>query len=477
MMTLGGNSQSPFEFLERAAVNWPDKPFFSDGINALSFAQAYREVNRISTALKALGVRPGQTVALELPLGLQLLFIEACFSLAAVSCRLPDSAQNPGFKVDWCFSYRKTSDPRANKTCFVDSKFLRKMSQYSDEPNVNVYDSDQSTCRIIFSSGTTGDPKPISFSVAMVRARAEVAHEISIQDSPYMSLLDISTAIGFHTFYASVMFGDTYLIPDSAQHNISQIHKNKVTSIVASPIQISYLMKEILLTGKSIPSLEKIYSAGTVLPIAIRRMARKLTNADLFNLYGSSEAGRAAEHSINETGNVNFAGYPANGTTLQIVDENDVELARNEIGLIRYKRNHQAHEYIGNPAATSKAFRGGWFYTGDTGFLDEVNGLTLTGRTNELINLGGVKVDPVRIEAFAIGLAGITDAAVFPFEKPNGLIGIGIAIVSEDNFSWGLAQNQLQKEFGNSSPEKLLLLPEIPRNQMGKPIREKINVL
>ena len=475
-MTLGGNSQSPFEYLERSAVIWPNKPFFSDGTNALSFAQTYREVNRISAALSALGVRPGQTIALELPLGLQLLFIEACFSLATVSCRLPDSGQNPGFEVDWCFSYRKTSEPRANKTFFVDSKFLRELSQFSDEPNVNVYDSDQSTCRIIFSSGTTGNPKPISFSLAMVRARAEVAHEISIQETPYMSLLDISTAIGFHTFYASVMFGDTYLIPDSAKHNVSQINRNKVTSLVASPIQISHLMREILLTGKSVPSLEKIYSAGTVLPIAIRRMVHKLTNADLFNLYGSSEAGRATEHSINEIDSVNFAGYPANGTTLQIVDESDRELPRNESGLIRYKRNYQAHEYIGNPAATSQAFRDGWFYTGDTGFLDEDNGLTLTGRTNELINIGGVKVDPVRIEAFAIGLPGISDVAVFPFEKPNGLIGIGIAIVSEDDFSWELAQKQLQREFGNSSPEKLLLLTEIPRNQMGKPIREKINV-
>lgn len=475
-MTLGDISYAPHEYLERAAIKWPGKPFFSDGINTFSFAEAYREVNRISSALRALGVRPGQTVALELPIGLQLLFIEACFSLATISCRLPDSGQNPGFKVDWCFSYRKTSEPRANKTLFVDSKFLGEMSSFSDEPNVNVFNSDQSTCRIIFSSGTTGDPKPISFSVAMVRARAEVAHEISIQGTPYMSLIDISTAVGFHTFYASVMFGDTYLIPDSAKHNVLQIHKNKVTSIVASPIQISYLMKEILLTGISLPSLEKIYSAGTILPIAIRRMANKLTNADLYNLYGSSEAGRAAEHSINETGNVNFAGYLANGTTLQIVDENDCELPRNEIGLIRYKRNYQAHEYTGNPTATRKAFRGGWFYTGDTGFLEEDNGLTLTGRTNELINLGGVKVDPVRIEAFAIGLPGISDVAVFPFEKPNGLIGIGIAIVSEEDFSWDLVQNQLQKEFGNSSPEKLLLLNEIPRNQMGKPIREKINV-
>jgi oxalate---CoA ligase len=53
--------------------------------------------------------------------------------------------------------------------------------------------------------------------------------------------------------------------------------------------------------------------------------------------------------------------------------------------------------YLNNPAANAEAFAGGWFHTGDQGFLDTDGFLTLTGRLKELINRGGEKISPIEV--------------------------------------------------------------------------------
>ena len=69
--------------------------------------------------------------------------------------------------------------------------------------------------------------------------------------------------------------------------------------------------------------------------------------------------------------------------------------------------------YLNNPQASREAFAGGWFHTGDQGYLDERGYLFLTGRLKELINRGGEKISPLEIDACLLSHPTVVEAVAF----------------------------------------------------------------
>jgi acyl-CoA synthetase (AMP-forming)/AMP-acid ligase II len=132
------------------------------------------------------------------------------------------------------------------------------------------------------------------------------------------------------------------------------------------------------------------------------------------------------------------------------------------------------HEYLGAPDATRRAFRDGWFYSGDLGFIRPDGGLALTGRETEVLNAGGVKVDPVRLDHFAIANANVTDACSFEYETKSGLRQIGIALVTDEQIDVPAFVADLKAEFGVAAPKLVARVDSIPRNAMGKPMRRAL---
>jgi acyl-coenzyme A synthetase/AMP-(fatty) acid ligase len=128
--------------------------------------------------------------------------------------------------------------------------------------------------------------------------------------------------------------------------------------------------------------------------------------------------------------------------------------------------------YYKNPEATYKSFKDGWFYSGDRGFLNADGSLILSGRNDELINRGGVKIDPYLIDQFLIDYPGIKDAAAFEVQNTIGISDIGLALVVPENFNLEKLKLELLKKFGRSGiPNQFYNLQKIPRNQMGKIMR------
>ena len=74
--------------------------------------------------------------------------------------------------------------------------------------------------------------------------------------------------------------------------------------------------------------------------------------------------------------------------------------------------------YLDNPQATAAAFAHGWFDTGDTGYLTAEGALVLTGRTKEIINRGGVKFNPIDVEAIIDRMPGVARSVIVPMPDP-----------------------------------------------------------
>jgi long-chain acyl-CoA synthetase len=465
---------NPFLYLQENADNDPNGVFSRSPDQTVTNAQAVVSVKKLAYELRRLGVKPGDVIALELPDQLSILFTEAVYHEAAISTIIPDGYVADGvFQVDWIFSSRTPSPQRGAEVISVDSRFLQQVEQnpYGISPRDEPFD----TLRIVYSSGTTGTPNAIPLTRKAL-ASFDDALDTWFQGDPFLVLMDFGTPWGFGGFYLSVKGGRPFLsVGGAAPEAIVRVAaENSVTSLKGSPAQIAGLVDELEALGRTLPSVETVWFGGTVMPPGVAERVRRATEGcDIFGMYGSTEATIATSR-LYESEDPSNAGQILPGSRVGIVDEDDRVVPDGTPGRIRHRSPGMVHEYLGDAEASARAFRDGWFYSGDLGFIRPDGGLTLTGRESEVLNAGGVKIDPVKLDHFAIRNAHVTDACSFEYETSSGLRQIGIALVADDDIDVQALVVDFKAEFGNAAPTLVARVDSIPRNAMGKPMRRTL---
>jgi acyl-coenzyme A synthetase/AMP-(fatty) acid ligase len=191
-------------------------------------------------------------------------------------------------------------------------------------------------------------------------------------------------------------------------------------------------------------------------------------NCRIYNSYGSTEAGNIGLVEITNGVN-NSSGFDLthNDVVLEIVDENDKLLPASSVGIIRYRKSNTATSYFKNPVATSQFFKDGFFYPGDLGFVDSGGRLHLEGRSTDLINLGGVKVNPERIESIALAQLGVQDCAAFARISDSGIEELCMALVVDKDFNQELFEKVMAAKSANPI-RHISIVPMIARTETGK---------
>ncbi|AMB60025.1 hypothetical protein AWU67_15460 [Microterricola viridarii] len=442
-------------------------------------SEAFELAKKVAYEFRQLGMKRGDLVALELPETLSMIFTEAVFHEAAASTVLPRGYNSDGaFPIDWIFS---SADPApapqgGAQVIRVDETFLQRVEQNPYGITPREYDSTQSIGRLMFSSGTTGHPNGIAFSLALLESLAADALATYMSGDPFLVFLPTSTAFGYFGFYMSVKddrpfwsieAGDPAAIVDLAA-------RSRATSLKGSPAQIAAFVDVLETRGQTVPDVETVYIAGTVMPPALgARMRTAAEGCAIYNLYGSTEATLASTRYYDSEDPFD-AGHLFPGSRVQIVDEDDNELPVGEVGRIRHHNPYMVHEYLGNPEASRAVFKGEWFYPGDLGLIRPDGGLTLAGRASEVLNAGGVKIDPTQLDLFAVTNPLVIDAASFEYETRSGVNQIGIALVTEPHLDVQALIRDFAARFGTAAPQLLARVEQIPRNAMGKPMRRTL---
>lgn len=117
------------------------------------------------------------------------------------------------------------------------------------------------------------------------------------------------------------------------------------------------------------------------------------------------------------------------GVCVEIVDEADRPVPAGQPGRIRIRTGTMVDGYLGDPEATRRMFRGGWFYPGDLGIVPERGRLIVLGREDELLNIGGRKVRPEDIEDSIRAHASVADVGVCTLRDPQGGDQLWIGVV------------------------------------------------
>jgi long-chain acyl-CoA synthetase len=467
---------NPFLYLQKNADENPNGVFLQSPVQSITNAEAVVHAKKVAYELRRLGVKAGDIVALDLPDQLSIIFTEAVYHEGGTSTVIPDGAlPDDRVGVTWLFSNRPNAVtvPPTAQLVAVDQRFLQQVEEnpYGISPSEEHIE----ILRIVFSSGTTGRPNAVPMSRAM-EMMVDAGLPMWFQVSPTLILMDTGTAWGIGEFFMSVKGAQPFLSVGGASSSaiIDLAERARAKTIKGSPAQIIAVVDELERQGRTLPSVEAVVIAGTVMPtLAAERTRAAMEGCTIMINYGSTEAGGATTR-LTASDDPYDAGHVNPGSVVEIVDEDDEPVAPGTVGRIRHRSIGMTHSYLGNPEATERAFRDGWFYPGDLGFFREDGGLQLTGRESELINAGGVKVDPNRIDHVALAHEGVTDACSFEFVGPTGVAQIGLALVAEDALDVRALSRALAAEFGNAAPALLARVDEIPRGRTGKPLRREL---
>jgi len=463
----------PFDHL---AARDRDQPGAA-AIIAPDLTATYRDLalhaRRIATWLRAEGVRPGSVVCTQLPPHLTAFFLAALFHEAAIGATWPGPSLNAD-AVDLLIATRPVPGFPLERQRVVDDGLLRTIAALPPAAEPVPYPSFDAVCRLVFSSGTTGRPHAIGFTVAQIEARSRRAYRTWMPRTPFLSLIDVAAVTGILTAYTAISHGFPWAIGSATEDALALIDRLGIRAMKASPIQLGRLVTHLRAQGRRLPgTVELIESAGSTLPTVLADALRELSDAEVRNLYGSSESGTVA---VGDT-----AGRPPEEmgrvlphVTLEIVGPDGSPLPRGEIGEIRWRTPEQVAGYFRDPDATARSFRDGWFHPGDRGMLTEDGRLILSGRETDLVNVGGVKIDLAALDAIARDWPGVEDAAAFTLTTPLGLPEPALALRCGPTVDLpGLAAAVAQR-FSGVRPALIYQVGTIPRNAYGKPVRHAI---
>jgi len=135
-----------------------------------------------------------------------------------------------------------------------------------------------------------------------------------------------------------------------------------------------------------------------------------------------------------------------------------------------------SREYHGDPIATARHFRSGWFYPKDLGCLTAAGALRLYGRADDMMNLNGIKIFPAEIERVLEAHPAVKAAAAFSkWSAAHGDIPLA-AVELHDAASVTADEllEQARERLGMRAPRRILVLETLPRNASGKVVKREL---
>ena len=344
----------------------------------------------------------------------------------------------------------------------------------------------QSPFNIIYSSGTTGQPKGIVQSHGM--RWAHVNRGAAYGYGPQTVTL-LSTPLYSNTtlvvFFPTLGFGGTVLLLPKfkALDYLQLAEQQRVTHTMLVPVQYQRLMAQTDFDSFDLSSFQVKFSTSAPFAASLKADVLKRWPGALVEFYGMTEGGGTCilEAQLH-TDKLHTVGRPAEGHDIRLIDDNGAEVPAGEAGEVV---GHSPGMMLGYHGQAEKTREVEWFdatgkrfiRTGDIGRFDADGFLTLIDRKKELIISGGFNIYPSDLEAVLRQHPGVAEAAVAGMpssqwgETPAAFVvrKAGAVIEAHELLTW--ANQRLGKTQRLSS---LQFLPELPRSAIGKVLRREL---
>ena len=474
----------------------PDALAFETGDGRqLTYGDVERETARAANVLDSLGLQLGDRVSVVADKSLDYLWIY----LGCLRCGYVFHPLNPGYtarELNFFFENAGTRvlvaasrlaavvDEAAASVEAITHRFSLE-ADGSGEFRQRCADADSTyadrqceagdTAALLYSSGTTGQPKGIrithhnlaSNTEALAQAWGFSASDVVVHPLPVFHVHGLFILLGPALYSGATI---RYLPAFDAEAVIRQLHG--ATVMAGVPTYYSRLLNTPAFSAEDCASIRVFISGSAPLSEAAFREFEARTGHAILERYGMTETGINTSnplHGERKPGSVGVALPPVD---LRIVGDSGEPVSTGDVGDIQVRGANVFPGYWNLPEADAKAFDAdGWFDTGDQGRLDDQGYLFIVGRSKDMVISGGLNIYPKEVESEIEKLEAVSEAAVFGVPHPDfGEAVIAAVLLRPDqNLDEAAAIRQLKDKLaGFKVPKKLLTLNELPRNSMGK---------
>jgi len=339
---------------------------------------------------------------------------------------------------------------------------------------------------MLYTSGTTARPKGVPRRQRAERAAAiaHVAQNLYAHGERTLGVMPLYHTMGVRSLLAMSLVGGAFIClprfePAAA---LKLIVAERVTNLYLVPTLYHDLVHHAAFAASDISSVRKLGFAGAPMTDGLLKTLQAAFKPDLFvNHYGSSEVYTFTieQNAPAKPGCAGRAGINQMMRVLRLGAASADELAGTgeEGEIVALLAGDESFEgYWRRPEANAKALRQGWYFTGDTGFIDAGGDIFVTGRVDDMIITGGENVSPIEIESCLSLHAAVSEVAVagLPDERWGKIVAAFIkrrAAVEPDELDAFCRASGLASF---KRPRRYVFVTEIPKSPVGKLLRRKL---
>jgi acyl-CoA synthetase (AMP-forming)/AMP-acid ligase II len=491
--------------LPRHARYRPDHTAVVFNDQRLAFSQFNQRVNRLANALLDLGISKGDKIATILPNCLELLDVYwAVAKIGAVVVPLSTLTRGKGLVNLLTDSDVTTVVTNQDFVAEVDAikselpgiandryvvtgtgavsgyrNFDELTAAASEQNPHGIEINDDDLFNIIYSSGTTGQPKGIVHT-HYIRAMYCTLFASAYRIHPESIILHAGSIVfngAFLTLMPWMYVGATYILQESfhPQKFIETIQRERVTHVKMVPSQIVAMINAPNFSAEALSSLEMVGAVGAPLHLSHKQKLNKVLPGRFYELYGLTEGFMTILDKNDYAAKPNSVGAPPPFFEMRIVNEEGKDAGVGEVGEIIGRGPALMLGYYKRPDLTEQTIIDGWLHTGDLGYVDQDGFLFLVDRMKDLIISGGCNVFPRDIEEIIVQHPAVREVAVFgiPSEK-WGETPMATVILRESD---SVSEDELRDWINERVDSKLqrvhsvVIMKDFPRSTAGKTLK------
>jgi long-chain acyl-CoA synthetase len=346
-------------------------------------------------------------------------------------------------------------------------------------PQDEVADRDSGdTAVILYTSGTTGQPKGAELTHGNLISNTEVARADIVRARPEDVIFGGLPL--FHVFGQTVALNVavaagaclTLLPRFDPAHALRIIAGHRVTVFEGVPTMYVALLHQPDRAGYDVSTLRMCISGGAALPVEVLRGFEEAFGCAVLEGYGLSETSPVA--SFNHPGRERkpgSIGTPIRGVRMRVVDDSAQEVPPGQVGEIVISGPNVMKGYWQRPEATAEAIRDGWFHSGDLARVDEDGYFFIVDRKKDMIIRGGYNIYPREIEEVLYEHPAVAEAAVIGLPHPalGEEVGAAVALKPGAAVSAGDLRDYVRGQVAAYKyPRHVWIVAALPKGPTGK---------
>jgi long-chain acyl-CoA synthetase len=418
--------------IDHARRNFPEREALACGDIRLTYEAFYDRCRRLVGVMQNIGMQPGDRIAVlasnchryvELfaalpsggfvfvPLNYRLAEAELAAIIEDSGARVLITDRNPGRLID------------AVKQVLRWPEELESALAEATPAELGVGVQPSHLAALFYTGGTTGKPKGVMLSHANIVTNS-FHKTIAVglrSDEVFLAAPAMFHVAGIAPLLSLMTLGARTVVTEAFEPNVclDLIEQEHCTMMMPVPTMLAAMVQAQVARPRDLSALRLLgHAASPISTELLRQAAATFPGVDLAEFYGATETTAIVtcqhhEELMVASPLVRSCGQPVPGVSVRVIDGSGAEATAGTVGEVIVQSRAVMMGYWQNPEATAQALKGGWFHTGDLGYVDGESNLFLVDRAKDMIVTGGENVYSIEVENALASHPDVVEVAVF----------------------------------------------------------------